>query len=122
FTLLQTRSKVRSLKDDRIFPPTARAKKADTLDLRAPWENALRVAGITDFHWHDLRHTAASYLAMSGVSLVEIAKVLGHRTLQMVARYAHLSDGHIVATGEKLAARLGVGSEAPSQRASADRR
>ena len=41
--------------------------------------------------------------------LVEIAKVLGHRTLQMVARYSHLSDGHIVATGEKLAARMGMG-------------
>ena len=109
FTLLQARSKVRNLKDDRVFRPTARAKKADHLDLRAPWEKALKTAGITDFHWHDLRHTAASYLAMSGVSLVEIAKVLGHRTLAMVARYSHLSDGHIVATGEKLAARLGVG-------------
>jgi integrase len=108
FTLVQARSRVRTLKDDRVFRPTARAKKADHLDLRAPWEKALKTAGITDFHWHDLRHTAASYLAMSGVSLVEIAKVLGHRTLAMVARYSHLSDGHIVATGEKLAARLGV--------------
>jgi integrase len=106
---LQARSKVRSLKDERIFPPRARAKKAERLDLRTPWEAALKVAGLIDFHWHDLRHTAASYLAMSGVSLVEIAKVLGHRTLAMVARYAHLSDGHIVATGEKLAARMGMG-------------
>jgi integrase len=109
FTLLQERSKVRSLKDDRIFPPSARAKKAEALDLRAPWESVLKAAGIPDFHWHDLRHTAASYLAMSGISPVEIAKVLGHRTLAMVARYSHLSDGHIVATGEKLAARLGIG-------------
>lgn len=109
FALLQERSKVRSLTDDRVFPPTDRAKKAEALDLRQPWEKALKEAGITDFHWHDLRHTAASYLAMSGVSLVEIAKVLGHRTLQMVARYSHLSDGHIVATGQKLAERLGVG-------------
>ncbi len=109
FNLLQERAKVRDLKDDRIFPPTAKAKKAECLDLRQPWETALRATGIANFHWHDLRHTAASYLAMSGVSLVEIAKVLGHRTLAMVARYSHLSDGHIVATGEKLAARLGVG-------------
>lgn len=109
FTLLQERAKVRSLSDDRIFPPTSRARKSECLDLRAPWEDALKAAAITDFHWHDLRHTAASYLAMSGVSLVEIAKVLGHRTLAMVARYAHLSDEHIVSTGEKLAARLGVG-------------
>jgi integrase len=109
FTLLQARAKVRNLKDDRIFPPTPRAKKAAHLDLRAPWESAIKTAELIDFRWHDLRHTAASYLAMSGVSLVEIAKVLGHRTLAMVARYSHLSDGHIVATGEKLAARLGIG-------------
>ena len=108
FTMLQERSKVRSLKDDRVFPPTAKAKKAAYLNLRAPWEAALTEAKIHDFHWHDLRHTAASYLTMSGVSLVEIAKILGHRTLAMVARYAHLSESHIVATGEKLAARLGV--------------
>jgi integrase len=106
--LLRERGRVRKLGDDRIFPPTRAAKKADCLDLRDPWTKALKAAGIENFHWHDLRHTAASYLAMSGVSLVEIAKVLGHRTLQMVARYSHLSDGHIVATGEKLAARLGV--------------
>ncbi len=108
-TLLKERAKVRNLNDDRIFPPTARARKAERLDLRQPWESALKAANISDFHWHDLRHTAASYLAMSGVSLVEIAKVLGHRTLQMVARYSHLSDGHIVATGQVLADRLGVG-------------
>ncbi len=108
FTLLQERAKVRNLKDDRVFPPTKFAKKSEYLDLRQPWEKALKAAGITDFHWHDLRHTAASYLAMSGVSLVEISKILGHRTMQMVSRYSHLSDGHIVATGEKLAARLGI--------------
>lgn len=106
FTLLQERSKVRDLKDDRVFTPVK--EKSDTRSLRTAWEAALKKSEISDFHWHDLRHTAASYLAMSGVSLVEIAKVLGHRTLQMVARYSHLADEHIVSTGEKLAARLGV--------------
>ena len=108
FSLLQERARVRCLTDDRVFPPTARAEKASCLDLRQPWEKAIKTAGINDFHWHDLRHTAASYLAMSGVSLVEISKILGHRTMQMVSRYSHLSDGHIVQTGEKLAARLGI--------------
>jgi len=42
-----------------------------------------------------LRHSTASYLAMNGASLVEIAEVLGHKTLQMVRRYAHLSEGHV---------------------------
>lgn len=109
FKLLKARAKVRNLSDDRIFPPKPRATKAECIDLNAPWVAARNAAGLRDFRWHDLRHTAASYLAMSGVSLVEIAKVLGHRTLAMVARYSHLSDGHIVATGEKLATRLGVG-------------
>jgi len=64
------------------------------VDLRTPWETALRRAGIEDFRFHDLRHSAASYLAMNGASLAEIADVLGHKTLQMVKRYAHLSEQH----------------------------
>ncbi len=106
FTLLQERAKVRSLKDDRVFPPVS--EKAEGRNLRESWERALRAAEITNFRWHDLRHTAASYLAMDGVSELEIAKILGHRTLAMVARYAHLAPSHIVAVGDKLAARLGV--------------
>lgn len=107
FTLLQERAKVRNLHDDRLFPPVA--KKAEQRDMRDAWERALKTAEISDFHWHDLRHTAASYLVMSGVSLVEVAKILGHRTLTMVLRYAHLSNEHVVANGEKLATKLGVG-------------
>jgi len=108
FALLQERAKVRSLTDDHIFPPTSAARKSDHLDLRAPWLSALKAASVENFHWHDMRHTAASYLTMSGISSVALAKFLGHRTLQMVARYSHLSDEHVVATGETLAARLGV--------------
>jgi integrase len=55
------------------------------------WYAALDRAGIRgDFHFHDLRHTCASYLARQGCSLLEIANVLGHKTLAMVKRYAHL--------------------------------
>jgi integrase len=56
--------------------------------------NALAVAEIEGFRFHDLRHTAASYLAMSGATLAEIAEILGHKTLSMVKRYAHLTEGH----------------------------
>lgn len=52
-------------------------------------------ACLDDFRFHDLRHSTASYLPMKGTSLVEIADVLGHRTLQMVRRYAHLSESHV---------------------------
>ena len=65
------------------------------IDIRKAWENARDAAALADFRFHDLRHSTASYLAMNGASLVEIAEVLGHRTLQMVRRYAHLSESHV---------------------------
>jgi len=73
---------------------------------RAAWKTALRNAGIEDFRFHDLRHTAASYLAMSGASLREIQQVLGHRTPQMTARYSHLTNRHLREVGERMAAKF----------------
>lgn len=61
---------------------------------REAWDKALAKAEIEDFRWHDLRHTAASYLAMNGATSAEIAEVLGHKTLAMVKRYSHLTDQH----------------------------
>ncbi|CCN50200.1 Phage integrase family protein [Vibrio nigripulchritudo MADA3029] len=53
------------------------------------WQAALKRAGITNFRFHDLRHTAASILANNGVPLLEIGEVLGHKSIQMTQRYAH---------------------------------
>ncbi len=64
------------------------------VDLRFPWEKALKQAGIENFRFHDCRHSCASYLLMNGASLAEIAEVLGHKTLSMVKRYSHLSEAH----------------------------
>ena len=61
---------------------------------RKAWLKALKAAQIDDLVFHDLRHTCASWLAMSGASLREIADILGHRQLQMVARYSHLTVSH----------------------------
>ncbi|MBP6733930.1 MAG: site-specific integrase [Chromatiaceae bacterium] len=101
--LLRERSKVRRLGTDLVFP--GRRHPTNPIDLRTPFETALKAAGIADFHWHDLRHTAASYLAMNGASLAEIAEVLGHKTLSMVKRYAHLSEAHTAAVVERMNAR-----------------
>ena len=54
----------------------------------------LAAARIEEFTFHGLRHTFASYLAMSGATLAELAEALGHKTLAMVKRYAHLSEAH----------------------------
>lgn len=76
------------------------------VDIRKAWEEALVKANIADFRFHDLRHSAASYLAMNGATLAELAEVLGHKTLQMVKRYAHLSEQHtskvVAAMNEKI--------------------
>ena len=47
--------------------------------MEKPWREARDAAGLTDFRFHDLRHSAASYLAMSGASLMDIAAILGHK-------------------------------------------
>jgi integrase len=60
-------------------------------------------AGLGDFRFHDLRHSAASYLAMSGASLMDIAAILGHKTLAMVKRYSHLSEQHTTAAVDRMA-------------------
>jgi integrase len=89
--LVQQRAKVRRIDSPFVFP-SRNGKKA--FDIRRAWESALKGAHIPDFCFHDLRHTFASYIAMNGASLMEIAELLGHKTLAMVKRYAHLSEAH----------------------------
>jgi integrase len=67
------------------------------------WYPAVEAAGLKDFRFHDLRHSCASYLAAQGASLLEIADTLGHRTLAMVRRYAHLAQSHKTAAIERMA-------------------
>lgn len=103
--LLQARFKTRRSDTDLVFPSRTRPQPGEPwkpLDLRAAFEAALRRAKVEDFRWHDLRHSAASYLAMNGASLPEIAEVLGHKTLAMVKRYAHLSDAHTASVVERM--------------------
>lgn len=83
-------SKVRKLKSDYIFANNEGKK----IYFRTMFYKAVETARIDDFHFHDLRHTAASYLAMNGASLLDIADILGHKTLQMVKRYSHLTKKH----------------------------
>lgn len=61
-----------------------------------------RKVGIADFRLHDLRHTAASWLRMTGADLQDVARVLGHKDLRMTMRYAHLSEAHDAAVAAKL--------------------
>jgi integrase len=88
---MRQHARVRRIDTQLVFPNTHGTKP---LDIRTAWETALKQANVPDFRFHDLRHSAASYLAMSGASLAEIAEILGHKTLAMVKRYAHLTEAH----------------------------
>ena len=88
----EIRSLPRRFDSDLLFPSNKDPSKP--LAFRTSWEAALEAADINDFRFHDLRHSCASYLAMDGATLLEIADVLGHKTLAMVKRYSHLSSDH----------------------------
>ena len=66
-------------------------------DVRHPFEDACKRAGLADFHFHDLRHTFASWLVMNGVTVAAVSELLGHKSLSMTMRYAHLSPKHMTA-------------------------
>ena len=91
--LLKGRAKVRHLNKPLLFPSHRNNHKP--IDLAKPWRDAITAADINNFRIHDLRHSCASYLAMSGVSMGVIAEILGHKSIQMTKRYAHLSTGHL---------------------------
>jgi integrase len=59
------------------------------------FKRACRQVGIEDFRFHDLRHTAASWLRMSGADIHTVAQLLGHKDLRMAARYQHLSPAFL---------------------------
>jgi integrase len=54
----------------------------------------LKAAKVKDFHWHDLRHTFASRLVMAGVDIRTVQELMGHQTITMTMRYAHLTARH----------------------------
>jgi integrase len=70
-------------------------RKNQIVNVREAFEAALKRAEIDNFTWHDLRHTAASYLAMNGATQGELMTFLGHNSPVMTKRYAHFSQEHL---------------------------
>jgi integrase len=76
-----------------VFYDSRTGKKLKS--IKRSFATALRRSKIQDFHFHDLRHTFASHLVMSGVDITTVSRLLGHKSLKMTLRYAHLAPAHL---------------------------
>jgi integrase len=71
-------------------------------DFRSWFEKAVRRAKVSDFHFHDIRHTFGSRHVMKGTDLRTLQELMGHKGPAMTARYAHLSKGHVRKAADRL--------------------
>ena len=99
-------SMVASIRRDALLFSKPGSNPEKPLVIDRLWQRVRKAAELTDFRFHDLRHTAASYLAMEGAGLREIADILGHKTLAMVKRYSHLTEEHKHQTVSRMADRV----------------
>jgi len=78
------------------YKPTKQARGVNRRvgNIKKSFKAALKRAGIEDFWFHDLRHTFASQVIMRGGTLKDVQELLGHKTMTMTLRYAHLSQEH----------------------------
>lgn len=92
--LIEEQRSIRANEDDRIFPH--HHKSAGTAFTRA-----CTTAGISDLHFHDLRHEGTSRLFEAGFAIQQVAFVTGHKDWKMLRRYTHLKPEslHAIAAG-----------------------
>src|SRR5262249_18741574 len=86
------RARARECATEYLFQSTRRDDRF--VELRKSFRNARIRARLTDLHFHDLRHTFASHFMMAGGDLYVLKEILGHKSITMTQRYAHLSPAY----------------------------
>lgn len=118
--LLKERSRVRPLKTEHVFYNAA-LTPVNPYSLSRTFHKAVGKTGLTDFRFHDLRHTFATRLVQAGVDIYKVQRLLGHKSPMMTQRYAHhypesLRDGVEILDSRKdfstILAQSAVGAEA----------
>jgi integrase len=102
--VIKRHGQIRNIGTDLVFPAHHNLKQP--FEYRTSWDHAKKMANLEDFRFHDLRHTAASYLAMSGSTLMELSTYLGHKTLNMVKRYSHISEQSTASAVQRMNERI----------------
>ncbi|MFM1990076.1 MAG: hypothetical protein RJA99_3033 [Pseudomonadota bacterium] len=88
---------LRTLRGDDEREPQARIFELTYESLKAAWNRALERAGLTDLHLQDLRHTAATRLALKTGNVLLVKALTGHKTMAMVDRYMNVKADDVVA-------------------------
>ena len=95
-----------SLKQRRGIGLVFASPTGKTFEYSKRFNRALKAAAVENFKFHDCRHSAASYMAQNGMTLLEIAHVLGHKSVIMTQRYAHLCTETVTRAGDLLNKKL----------------
>jgi integrase len=93
------RAAIGSPDDGYVFPGDDRERLND---VKKAWMPVVKAAKLSNFTFHDLRHTFASKLVMAGIDLNTVRELLGHSDIKMTLRYAHLASAHKAAAVAKL--------------------
>jgi integrase len=87
-----------------VFPSSR--SEYEPASIRHAWEDAVQVARIDDFRFHDLRHCFATEMAAQGVSPVQLRFLMGHKSFSMTARYTHVEEERMREDVEKMARKV----------------
>lgn len=93
--------------------PHREGRVFNTKNFRRQWQRAVMLAGLQDFRFHDLRHTCASWMRMAGVDLADICEALGHSSVTVTMRYAHIEPTTHVSAFDRISG--SVWSQSASQ-------
>ncbi len=93
----------RTKESDYLFPTKKGTKKPYIYDLRTPFGKACDAAGIEGLRVHDLRHSFATLALQGGASLYDVSKLLGHASIDMTQRYAHMVDDSLQKATDNMA-------------------